>query len=103
MPSGRLMVFELAEPAGAGDVSGGAALGAWARAADVENHTAHASRKIRRGLKYTPNLEELPQDTTLFEALPGLAGEEDRAGDTYRRARSQRRVEGGADIRVHVN
>ena len=105
MPSGRLMVFELAGPAGAGDVSagGGVGLGAWARAGNVEKHAAHASRKIRRGLKYTSNVEELPQDTTLFETLPDLTGQEDRAGNTYRRALCQRRVEGGADIGVYVD
>ena len=105
MPSGRLMVFELAGPAGAGDVSagGGAGLGAWARAGNVEKHTVHASRRIRRGLKYTSNVEELRQDTTLIEALPHLPREEDGARHTYRRAVGECRVEGGADISVFVN
>jgi len=47
MPSGRLVVFEFPETAGAGAVSaGGAGLGSWARAANGQKYTAHASRKI---------------------------------------------------------
>jgi len=46
MPSGRLVVLEFPETAGAGAASAGGGLGAWARAADDQKHTAQASRKI---------------------------------------------------------
>jgi len=99
MPSGRLVVPEFPDAAGAGASSaGGGGVGACARTADAHTHWRHASQKTEKDLKYTPNVEESPQDTTRFETLQDGAGEEDRAGDAYGSALSQGRLQSGADI-----
>ena len=99
MPSGRFVVPEFPDTAGAGALSaGGGGVGALARTIDAHRHWRHANQKTEKDLKYTPNVAESPQDTTLFETLQDGAGKEDRAGHAYGSAPSKGRLQSGADI-----